>query len=195
MSHGFVTKATFKDGRITFSVGVFDFQAKEPVEISGYATQTGGAFANIYEIAQVPDTTDRSVDVTVEPRSVKQFSKDQDVTVVIRVAKVWVTVLGPNRPSVGTPPSPSPADDGITWDKVRVVSQMNGDSGSSGNWKLESRFRPAGRIPSHPQRLGHRPEVLHRSWARGDPALFITRGDSTATFVTRNPGHAQSRDL
>jgi len=74
------------------------FEANEYVEISGHATQSGGAFANIYEIAQVPTAngpeSDPSIDVTVESRSTNQFRKDQDITVVVRVAKVWVTVLG-----------------------------------------------------------------------------------------------------
>jgi hypothetical protein len=131
MSHGFVTKATFLDGKITFSVGVYDFEKNEPVEISGYATQTGGAFANIYQIAQVPDMADPSVDVTVEPRSKKQFSKDEDVTVVIRAAKVWVTVLRPKARPDGTQSASQPTDDGITWE-ARVVTSLNGDSGSVG---------------------------------------------------------------
>jgi hypothetical protein len=136
-SHGFVTKATLQDGKITFSVGVYGFEANEPVEISGYATQTGGAFANIYQIEQVPAMTDPSVDVTVEPRSSKQFSKDEEVTVVIRAAKVWVTVLG-SKPPVGVGSESPPPDGSITWDDVQVVTNLNGDSGSPGGWAAQA---------------------------------------------------------
>ena len=137
MSHGFVTKATLQNGKITFSVGVYDFKAGDPVEISGYATQTGGAFANIYQIDQVPDMADPSVDVTVEPRSRKQFSKDEEVTVVIRAAKVWVTVLGSKPPQDGPRLGSQPPDDSITWGDVRVVTNLNGDSGSPGGWAAQ----------------------------------------------------------
>jgi hypothetical protein len=136
-SHGFVTKATLQNGKITFSVGVYDFEAGDPVEISGYATQTGGAFANIYQIDQVPDMADPSVDVTVEPRSSQQFSQNEEITVVIRAAKVWVTVLGSNPPQ-GVGPESKPSDGSITWDNVQVVTRMNGDTGSPGKWAAQA---------------------------------------------------------
>jgi hypothetical protein len=134
MPHGFVTSAKLEDGKITFSVGLYDFQSNEPVEISGHATQSGGAFANIYQIAQVPATGngpkgEPSVDVTVEPLSAKKFRQNEDVIVTIHAAKVWVTVLGAKTGQEVTQP-----DGSATWDVVRVVSQLNGDSGSSGGY-------------------------------------------------------------
>jgi len=131
MSHGFVTSATLQNGKITFSVGVYEFKAGEPVEISGYATQTNGAFVNIYQIKQVPDMADPAVDVTVDPQSGQQFSQDDEITVVIRAAKVWVTVLGSTQP-VGVGPESVPPGGPITWGNVQVVTRLNGDTGSPG---------------------------------------------------------------
>jgi hypothetical protein len=143
-SHGFVTKVTFQNDTITFSVGVYGFDAGEPVEISGYATQANGAFANIYKIEQVPKMpdpgpatgppADPSVDVTVEPQSGVPFIMGEEVTVIIRAAKVWVTVLGqkssPDGLTLESPPPGGP----ITWDDVREVTGLNGDTGSPGPW-------------------------------------------------------------
>ena len=139
MSHGFVTSATLQNGKITFSVGVYEFKAGEPVEISGYATQTNGAFVNIYQIKQVPDMADPAVDVTVDPQSGQQFSQDDEITVVIRAAKVWVTVLGSTPPQEGLGAETRSADASITWDNVQVVTRMNGDTGSAGNWAAQAK--------------------------------------------------------
>ena len=138
-SHGFVTKVTLQNDTITFSVGVYGFDAGEPVEISGYATQTNGAFVNIYQIKQVPDMADPAVDVTVDPQSGQQFSQDDEITVVIRAAKVWVTVLGSTPPQEGLGAETRSADASITWDNVQVVTRMNGDTGSAGNWAAQAK--------------------------------------------------------
>ena len=142
-SHGFVTKATLQNGQITFSVGVYGFDANEPVEISGYATQTGGAFVNIYQIVQVPVMADPAVEVTVavpaNPQSRKQFDPNEQITVVIRAAKVWVTVLGSTPPQEGLGAETRSADASITWDNVQVVTRMNGDTGSAGNWAAQAK--------------------------------------------------------
>jgi len=127
---------------MTFRVLVSEFQddkETEYVEISGYATQTGGAFANIYNIAEVlpkaggVSDPQLSVDVTVTPGPDKPFRIDQPVTVGMRVAKVWVTVLGINQDTTGVPigatidPS-QPPNDGTTWDKDPQVAEMYGSS-------------------------------------------------------------------
>jgi hypothetical protein len=131
MSPPYVTSAKFTGGKMTFSVLVDNFEANEYVEISGYATQTYGAFANIYKIALVPPNVppaQASVDVTVDPGPEKQFRKDQDVTVFVRVAKVWVTVLGEHNSGPQTEVTDQGANDGTTWDVVRQVSEMYGPS-------------------------------------------------------------------
>jgi len=143
MPYPYVTSAKFTGGQMTFSVLVGDFQGNEEeyVEISGYATQIGGAFANIYKIVPIPakangSNDQPSVDVTVDPSPAKKFRKDQDVTVAIRVSKVWVTVLRV-KPQTGRQPEDtvdqsSLADDSTTWDDVRQVSEMYSTSAPAG---------------------------------------------------------------
>jgi hypothetical protein len=132
MSHGFVTGASAKNGQITFSVEVDDFDANEYIEISGNATQAGGAFADIHAIAQIPATAGGasgkpSVDVTVEPLSEQKFNDNEDITVFIQVAYVWVTVLGPGTGVVGATVPPG------TWGNVKVVSDIKGQPYSGGS--------------------------------------------------------------
>ena len=124
-SHGFVNSATVKNGYITFIVKSDYFEAGEYVEISGNATQVGGAFADIHAIAQVHATAvgasgKPSVDVTVEPLSEQQFDDNEDITVFIQVAYVWVTVLGPGTGVTGGTQQPG------TWADVRKVSEIGG---------------------------------------------------------------------
>jgi hypothetical protein len=135
-SNPYVTSAKFAGGQMTFKVLVDDFQSDEEeyVEISGYATQTGGAFANIYQIAAIPAKANNTgkkdyVEVTAKTGPKKHFRSDQEVTVSIRVAKVWITVLGINPETTGLAAGervhPSqPPNDGTTWDDAKEVSEM-----------------------------------------------------------------------
>ena len=125
MSHGFVTGASAKNGQITFSVEVDDFEDNEYIEISGNATQVGGAFADIHAIAQVSapasGVSDKPyVDVTAESLSQQGFSDQEAITVFIQVAYVWVTVLGPGTGVTGGTQQPG------TWADVRKVSEIGG---------------------------------------------------------------------
>lgn len=130
MPDSYVTEATFTPGGpITLKVMVTDFAPGEYLEISGHATQTGGAFANYYEIQPVPANVDadgdRYVTVTAQPIPPQKFYNDEDVTVVLRVARVWVTVLGklPNQDTYTQPPA---AQGAATWNVVRQVADING---------------------------------------------------------------------
>ena len=103
----YVTSAKFVGGQMIFNVIVDDFDPGDYVEISGAATQVGGAFAAIHKVVPVPakptdPEAEASVDVPADPGSDKKFRKDLDVTVYIRIAKIWVTVLGEGPPSVST---------------------------------------------------------------------------------------------
>jgi hypothetical protein len=124
-SHGFVNSATVKNGYITFIVKSDYFEAGEYVEISGNATQEGGAFADIHAIAQVSapasGVSDKPyVDVTAESLSQQGFSDQEAITVFIQVAYVWVTVLGPGTGVTGGTQQPG------TWADVRKVSEIGG---------------------------------------------------------------------
>jgi hypothetical protein len=119
-------------GQITFNVlidGLTDQdEEKEFIEISGAATQVGGAFAMINQVVPTPENVDEngtgSVTLTVDPSPAREFRKDQDITVFIRISKVWVTVLGGGLPP-GDPEGRSPLPDGERrWGILRADSQM-----------------------------------------------------------------------
>jgi hypothetical protein len=107
MSHPWVYSATIMNGTISFRVEVTDLRAtKKAIEISGMATQDNGAFAPIYRIIDMPtapngdpdddDEKDRYfLNVEATPTADHPFSNEENVTVFVRVSKVWVTVLGP----------------------------------------------------------------------------------------------------
>jgi hypothetical protein len=136
MPDSHVVSAQITNGKIQLSVQVDEFEANEYIEISGQATQTSGAFANIYDIQQVPaapnvaadpkvpgDTAHYYVYVTGAPIP-HQFKSNQDVTVVIRAAYVWLTVLGA-QPGV----QQETAGEGTVWPRLLKVSKL-----ASGSW-------------------------------------------------------------
>jgi hypothetical protein len=145
MPNSYVTSAKITGGKIQLTVRVDDFKPEdntaEYVEISGQATQTGGAFANFYDIKQVPpepnvaadpkvsgDTSHYEVCVTGAP--IPHQFKDEPVTVVMRVAKVWLTVLGKKAgvsyETVGT------NGEGMTWDNDPRVAELTDGSQTPG---------------------------------------------------------------
>jgi hypothetical protein len=124
-----------------FNVIVDDFDPGDYIEISGAATQVGGAFAAIHKVASVPPKptdppeAEASVDVSADLCSDKEFRKDLDVTVYIRIAKIWVTVLGEGPPSEskGPPDQGIPVDEDTMWGKIRHVAQLNAPKSSPGS--------------------------------------------------------------
>lgn len=137
MPRPYVTSATIKNDMIEISVEVDPSDPGTYVEVSGSATQTGGAFANFYDIQPVPtapndpddpNSTDRYVFVSAHPIPPNKFREDQDVTVVIRVGKVWLTVLGKGPTVAETSDSFQKAGEGTMWNTVRKVSEITGDA-------------------------------------------------------------------
>jgi len=146
MSDPYVTSATItNDGKIQLSVQVINaqdsnFTPGEYVEISGQATQTNGAFANFYDIQKIPagpngdenDPNDRDnyyIYVTGSP-SPHKFRNDRDVSVIARVARLWLSVLkGQTQPQTPTRTSglDPTARAGAVW-KVKTYSQINDSS-------------------------------------------------------------------
>ena len=137
MPEPYVTSATITGGKIVLTVRLDEFKPNEYVEISGQATQINGAFAYFYDIQQVPakpnvladpnvpnDTGHYDVAVTGAP-SPHQFKGEQDVSVVARVARVWLTVM--EWQQVMGYVHGQPAPNGSTW-KEKRVSQINGGS-------------------------------------------------------------------
>lgn len=135
MPYPYVDSALISGDKIQLAVGVDNFEAGTYIEISGSATQTGGAFANFYDIQPVPNAPNdpddptsqhRYVFVSAHPLPPNKFREDEDITTVIRVGKAWLTVLG----KAGQPELPGgiqPSVDGTKWDVVRRVSEITGD--------------------------------------------------------------------
>ena len=144
MSDSYATKAQMTTGgKIQLTVQLDDFKPGETVELSGQATQISGAFANFYNIVVVPKKSKKGPDdqdhyyvsVTTSPRPPHEFMKDQDVTVFLRAAKVWVTVLGTGdgptpmpSPTLTPPLGPKQAKAGDGWGTVKQVSDLDGES-------------------------------------------------------------------
>jgi len=121
MANGYVTKVTLRNNQVVVKIGLDDFTPRESVEISGYATQAGGAFAVFNDIQLVPERDpDGEITMWVKAPPSADFKKGKAVTVVLRAARVWTTVLGEREPG-SSPDQDEPTDEGMTWDDVREV--------------------------------------------------------------------------
>jgi hypothetical protein len=67
-----------------------------------------------------------------------RFKKDQDITVFVRVARVWVTVLGEHN-TADTAVEGTDADSDTTWDQLKKSSQLTNQS-----WPAPAGSQPAG---------------------------------------------------
>jgi hypothetical protein len=104
-----------QDGTINLEVNVYGFDEGAPVEISGYVTQANGAVASFYSVYEIPAHNGESVTVTlgsVPVSSPKKFAAGFPITVIARVAEVWITTLvadedaGSGEGIVGSGPLP-----------------------------------------------------------------------------------------
>ena len=129
MPHPWVTKVTIKEKQIVLTVQADEFTAGENLEISGYATQTSGAFAVVNDIQTVPKhNLDDTAYMYVTASPSRGFKKGEPVTVVLRAGPVWITVLeepptgqgpGPGGVNVRLPPGhPDSAGEGTTWNVI-----------------------------------------------------------------------------
>jgi hypothetical protein len=119
-SHPWVYSATKTDDKITLRVEVTDLHTTQgAIEITGEATQVNGAFAPIACITNIasavegdpndPEEANRYfVEVDAVPTSDHEFNDREDVTVFVRVSKVWVTVIGPGTDEPQPPPGTGP---------------------------------------------------------------------------------------
>jgi len=123
MANGYVTKVTFINNQLVVKIGLDDFTPGESLEISGYATQAGGAFAVFHDIQPVPEKDpDGETSMWVQAPPSAAFMKGKAVTVVLSAARVWTTVLGERQPGpVSSLDQDESADEGMTWDDVRHV--------------------------------------------------------------------------
>ena len=137
----YVDSATITGNKIKFRVEVTDFKDSQgDIEVSGEASQISGAFVPINKIVKVPsepngegdDKGKYFVDVEADLTQEFPFRKDQDVTIFVRVSRVWVTVLGEqNAADLPKLPREGEAGDGTTWNKLRKVASIGKPSQAS----------------------------------------------------------------
>lgn len=155
MPNPYVTNVTLRNNLVVLTVEATEFTPGESLEISGHATQTGGAFAVFNDIQLVPEPNpDGRAYMWVTARPSAAFKKGHAVTVVLRAARVWTTVVQP-QPDPGSSTGPGaklpPADGegqagmGTIWNDVTQVTYAvplsTGDAGqaSAGG---ETSFQP-----------------------------------------------------
>src|SRR5262252_6882572 len=94
-----VTEINHNDNKTMDIIVQFDgFSSGELVEISGYVTQTEGAYSSFYYQSPVPSDPNQPAGTEQVPVTIAQMDglqNDREITVVTRVAKVWPTVLKP----------------------------------------------------------------------------------------------------
>ena len=134
----YVSSATIRNNVIELTVELGHSDSGSYVEVSGSATQTSGAFANFYGIEEgTPGRSDPNgpkptVNVSAHPLPPNKFRKDEPVTCVIRVARAWLTVLGPEHPPLEQETQVSPAVEGTTWNQLRRVASIADDDSWDG---------------------------------------------------------------
>jgi hypothetical protein len=135
MSPPYVTGVTFKNSRIVLTIRVDNFQPGESLEISGQATQNGGGYAAFYDnkcVVPKPNP-DGTAYIYVEATPSQAFENSSNITVVLRAAKVWVTVLGESPPESRPVGHAAPVDDGSTWGYIQAMWPPDDDEASAGN--------------------------------------------------------------
>jgi hypothetical protein len=134
MSEPYVIRVTFKENQVLLTVQVDDFPSGALVEISGYATQEGGGFASFYGVQAVVKNPDDTAFIYAAATPTTPFKNGEAVTVVLRAARVWATVItepgGPGTSKTGAVPDP-PARDGTTWNVIKAVTEV-----SAGPWYM-----------------------------------------------------------
>lgn len=134
MSPPYVTSVTLKDNQIVLTVRVDNFKPGESLEISGQATQNGGAFAAFHDTQSVPEPNpDGTAYIYVKATPSEQFENRRNVTVVLRAAKVWATVLGESPPEQRPAGRVDTAGDGSTWNYIKAVWPPDDDQAYVGN--------------------------------------------------------------
>jgi hypothetical protein len=117
--HSYVTGAVFQGNNMVFSVQLGGFQVGDAVELSGSATQNNGALVSFYDIQPISAVDSKGIaQLTVQATPSAPFREGEDVTVFLRAAKVWVTVLGVEPGRLGGRQGGS-AQEGTAWPKVK----------------------------------------------------------------------------
>jgi hypothetical protein len=123
MPNPYVTKAELKDGKLLLDVRVDDYGKDVNVAISGEVSQDNEAFATFHQILSTndakPDATGYPcLTVTATPVDADKFDKGfyggMPVSVVARVARVWLTVLSTDTSDPGVKAWVAGPDGGVS---------------------------------------------------------------------------------
>jgi hypothetical protein len=125
LSHTMVTQVEIdNDNAVKVSVQVDAFMPGESVEISGYVAQHHGAFATFNDFKKIDTKLAETASLTVPAKPIPTspaFQQGHDVMVFVRVAKVWVTVLGEGQAQQQVI-SPNVAGPGTVWGRIKGVA-------------------------------------------------------------------------
>jgi len=144
MPRPYVSAVTFLDDQIVLTVQLDEYLAGQSVEISGYATQNSGGYATFYGFQTAEKNPDGTVVTYVKAAPAQEFMEGDPVTVFLRAAKVWVTVLREEGWKPENHPT-KPATDGTTWDTVAKVGWA-ASNGQASSWSPDQAL--AGGEPS-----------------------------------------------
>ena len=124
MANPYVENVAFIKNQIVLAIRVDEYPENEVLEISGYATQSNGALAVFNDIKAVPKPNpDGSDYMYVEAAPSQGFKKGQAVTVVLRAARVWTTVLEESgETGVTSLGEDTPAGEGTSWNNIKEVT-------------------------------------------------------------------------
>jgi hypothetical protein len=112
--------------KLALSVLLTGFEPNESVTITGYATQNSGTMVNIFDTQTVGSvSSDKVANVTVYVTPPQEFKPEEEITIVISAAKVWMTVLKKD----GTDPAP----DTTTW-QAEYYTGAPGQGGQGPAW-------------------------------------------------------------
>ena len=144
MSEPWVTRVTIQGDELLLTVQVDEFVGNEPLEVSGSVTQHGGAIATVFDVQPVVKNPDGTATMYVKATPAQEFMEGDPVTVFLRAAKVWVTVLREEGWKPENQPT-KPATDGTTWDTVAKVGWA-ASNGQASSWSPDQAL--AGGEPS-----------------------------------------------
>ena len=141
-SHTLVTQVEIdNDNTVKVSIQVDAFMPNESVEISGYVAQHHGAFATFNDFQTIATklggTAILTVTATPAPNS-NGFQKGHDVTVFLRVAKVWVTVLAEGQDQQAGIAAANVAEPGTMWGRLKGAAGPDNYSDSLGGNQPDS---------------------------------------------------------
>jgi hypothetical protein len=196
----YVTNVTLLGNQVVLTVRLNEALAGEPVEISGTATQNSGGFALFNEIQSVSPNPDGTVIVYVKATPMKPFKNGEAITVTMRAATLWFTVLkeGPDGGILAADqPAPAPATEGTTWNSIQAVGWATLEQPDGHGPTVTPAPRPPG-LPGQ-QATGPVPAGLyHGTWwdrHRHDSLDSLTAGRFGLLLPELDPARFDAADL